>query len=200
MLSNPTFLVACGQVITASGNPPPEDVPPGPPAGFAAAPDTQNNEPARGGTFQISLSSGEGSPGAVEPSPGQTTFLRGTETILLVEDEPAVRSTTRLLLRRSGYTVLEAGNGCEAVAIFKAHPGPIHLLLTDVVMPKMGGRELAERLTAACPGLRVLFVSGYTSDAVFRHGVQENYVHFLPKPFTPTSLAQKVRDVLDSSR
>jgi CheY-like chemotaxis protein len=126
----------------------------------------------------------------VRPSPS------GTETILLVEDEPPVRWLARRTLQKGGYAVLEAGNGREALAVLEKHGGPLHLLLTDVVMPEMGGRELAERLRTACPGLRVLFVSGYTEDAVVLQGVRDGG-HFLPKPFTQTTLVQKVREVLD---
>jgi PAS domain S-box-containing protein len=122
---------------------------------------------------------------------------RGTETVLLVEDEEAVRSLTRHVLRGNGYTVLEAVNGEEALRVAGRHEGAIHLVITDVVMPRLGGRELAERLSARHPDLRVLFVSGYTDDAVVRHGVLHDRVNFLQKPFTPTVLAHKVREVLD---
>ena len=93
--------------------------------------------------------------------------------------------------------MLEARNGQEALSICERHPGPIHLLITDVVMPDMGGREVAEQLTARQPGIRVLYLSGYTDDAVVRHGVLEAEVAFLQKPFTPAALATKVGDVLD---
>jgi two-component system cell cycle sensor histidine kinase/response regulator CckA len=129
--------------------------------------------------------------------PGPRAARHGTETILLVEDEDAVRGITRLALHMHGYTVLEARNGREAWGVCERHPGPIHLLITDVVMPDMGGREVAERLTAGQPGLRVLYLSGYTDDAVVRHGVLEAEVAFLQKPFTPAALANKVREVLD---
>jgi two-component system cell cycle sensor histidine kinase/response regulator CckA len=119
-----------------------------------------------------------------------------TPTILLVEDEPAVRGLARHVLLMHGYAVLEAGNGVEALRLAEAHTGPIHLLIADVIMPAMGGAPLAERLVADRPGLKVLFTSGYPGEAVVEHGVPQAEVVFLQKPFTPTSLAQKVREVL----
>ncbi len=124
---------------------------------------------------------------------------RGTETVLLVEDEPGVRSLARLVLLQQGYAVVEAANGREAAAVMAQRRGPVQLLLTDVRMPGMGGRELAERLSAACPGLRVLFISGYTDDEGVRDLVAAGRVHFLAKPFTMTGLAEKVREALDDS-
>jgi PAS domain S-box-containing protein len=121
----------------------------------------------------------------------------GEETILLVEDEDGVRALTRLVLQTHGYTVLEAKNGKEALRIGEQHQGLLHLLITDVVMPEMGGRQAAEHLTACKPGIKVLFLSGYTDDAVVRHGILEAEVAFLQKPFTPVGLAKKVREVLD---
>lgn len=128
----------------------------------------------------------------------RTASLRGAETVLLVEDAAAVRAVARLVLDRLGYTVLEAPNGEAALHLATKHRGPIHLLLTDVIMPELGGRQLAERLTALRPELRVLYVSGYTDDAVVRHGVLQPGIAYLPKPFTPEVLARKVRELLDS--
>ncbi len=122
----------------------------------------------------------------------------GSETVLLAEDEPGVRAIGRELLALNGYLVLEAENGVEALEVAARHQGPIHLLLTDVVMPRMGGRELAERLAAARPGIRLLFISGFTDDTVVRHGVLDAGVAFLQKPFTLESLSLKVREVLDA--
>jgi CheY-like chemotaxis protein len=122
---------------------------------------------------------------------------RGAETVLLVEDEEPVRLLTRQLLEQLGYRVLTAGLGREALQLSAQHAGPIHLLLSDVVMPHMAGRELAQRLISERPHLRVLFMSGYTDDVVAHHGVQAAGAAFLHKPFTPGVLAGKVREVLD---
>jgi CheY-like chemotaxis protein len=125
------------------------------------------------------------------------TLPRGTETILVVEDEEAVRGVARLVLQRLGYTVLEAAGGDEALALMEQIEQPVHLLLTDVVMPGMGGREVADRLRSRCPGLKVLFMSGYTDDAVVRHGIEHHEVEFIQKPFSGPALANKVREVLE---
>jgi len=120
----------------------------------------------------------------------------GTETALLVEDEAAVRALGRRMLERRGYRVLEAASGAEALRHVDNHPDPIHLLITDVVMPGMSGRELARRLGDLRPGIKVLYLSGYTDDALVRHGI-ESGEPFLQKPFSRDALAMKVRDVLD---
>jgi CheY-like chemotaxis protein len=137
----------------------------------------------------------------VQPVPSLSVRLPravGTETVLLVEDEESVRAFAGLVLRGAGYTVLEAGDGAEAERVADGHAGPLHLLLTDVVMPGVGGRELAARLSASRPGLKVLYLSGYTDDAVVRHGVLESDVNFLQKPFTRVVLTRAVRDALDA--
>jgi two-component system, cell cycle sensor histidine kinase and response regulator CckA len=123
---------------------------------------------------------------------------QGTETVLVVEDDAVVRGLTRHILQHAGYAVLEAATGDEALRVATGHIGRIHLLVTDVVMPGLGGRAAAERLAERYHGLRVLFVSGYTDDAVVRHGVLHDKVNFLQKPFTPSALALKVREVLDA--
>ncbi len=125
------------------------------------------------------------------------TSARGTETILLVEDESAVRRLTRQILERHGYTILEAAHGMEALQIAADHPDVIHLLLTDVVMPNLGGRDLAVAMRARKPEMKVLYMSGFTDDAVVRHGVSVAADALLQKPFTPAALARKVRSVLD---
>ena len=120
---------------------------------------------------------------------------QGTEMLLLVEDE--VRGLTSRSLRDHGYKVLETCRGSEALALAKSHSDPIHLLLTDMVMPGLSGRELAEQLSPLRPDMKVLYMSGYTDDTVLRHGIQEEKMPFLQKPFVPDTLALKVREVLD---
>jgi nitrogen-specific signal transduction histidine kinase/ActR/RegA family two-component response regulator len=122
---------------------------------------------------------------------------RGTEVIVLAEDSPAVRNTARQILERAGYTVLEAPNGKTALEIARKRHTPIHLLLTDVVMPEMSGRKLSEAFLATRSDAKVLFMSGYTDDAIVRHGVMTAGVEYLQKPFSGDALLRKVRDVLD---
>jgi CheY-like chemotaxis protein len=124
--------------------------------------------------------------------------VRGTETVLLVEDEEAVRALAARVLTSHGYTVLAAGRGDEALALAGSHAGAIHLVVADVVMPGMSGRDVLDRLRARRSDVRVLFVSGYTDEDVVRHGVLEEGAAFLAKPFTPDSLLRKVRDTLDA--
>jgi CheY-like chemotaxis protein len=127
-------------------------------------------------------------------------LFKGTETILLVEDEEGVRELARDILQGHGYTVLEARNGGEALLACERHQGPIPLLLTDVVMPQMSGRQLAERLAPLHPEMKVLYMSGYTDDAVIRHGVRDAGIAFLQKPFTPATVSRAVRELLDMPR
>lgn len=126
--------------------------------------------------------------------------LEGTETVLLVEDRIETRFAIREMLRRSGYTVLEAESGDEAVSVSAQHSGPLHLLLTDVIMPGLSGREVAERLAAERPGLCVLFMSGYTQETIDPHGVLEPGMEFIQKPFMLNALLRRVRQVLSSNR
>jgi len=125
---------------------------------------------------------------------------RGSETILLVEDEDVVRGLARQILEQAGYHVLDARGGDEAIRLGRELGGPIDLLLTDVVMPETSGREVAKRLNKLRPATRVLYMSGYTDDAIVHHGVLDSDVEFIQKPFTPIALAQKVREVLDLKR
>lgn len=125
------------------------------------------------------------------------TLPRGQETVLLVEDEEEVRRFAREVLEQLGYTVLEATGANDAVLISHRHLGVINVLLTDVVMPQMSGRELAEAIAPARPETKILFMSGYTDDAIVRHGVLEAGIKVLEKPFSPRALAVKVREVLD---
>jgi CheY-like chemotaxis protein len=124
------------------------------------------------------------------------TLLVGDETVLLVEDEAAVRQLAIRVLRQLGYTVLGATDGADALRVAGEYPGAIDLLLTDVVMPQLGGAALAERLREAHPRLKVLFMSGYTDHTIIRHSLLEPGVAFLQKPFVPEMLARKVREVL----
>jgi len=119
------------------------------------------------------------------------------KTILLVEDEPYVRDIAREVLEMCGYLVLSAKDAAEGIAIFEQHRGNIHLLVTDVVMPGMNGRELAERLIGRCPGLRTIFISGYADNSVVRSG-QDSKTVYLQKPFTLEALTRKVREVIDA--
>jgi signal transduction histidine kinase/ActR/RegA family two-component response regulator len=156
-----------------------------------------DSEPGQGTTFRVYLPRLDAEPAPVDRSARPAAAAGGTETILLVEDEEGVRELARDILRASGYTVLEARNGPEALLLCERHQGPLDMLLTDVVMPRMSGRELAERLAPLRPDLSVLYMSGYTDDAVIRHGVLGAGTAFLQKPFTPAILAQRVRETLD---
>jgi len=150
--------------------------------------------PGRGTRFRIFLPAVEVAPASVPAAPEEV--VGGSETVLLVEDEAALRSLGQEILRDQGYKVLAAGSGGEALALARNHTAPIHLLVTDVVMPGMDGRELADRLAPLHPETRCLFMSGYTDDAIVRRGVREG-MPFLQKPFSIDALALKVRQVLD---
>jgi CheY-like chemotaxis protein len=152
--------------------------------------------PGEGTTFTLYFPQAGGSiaagPPPVSPRAG------GSETVLLVEDESSVRALAAEVLERHGYRVVAAENGERALELADARDGPIHLLLTDVVMPRMSGRELAEKLLVSRPDTKVLFMSGYTDDAIVQHGVLEEGTEFLQKPFTRDALTVRVREVLDS--
>jgi signal transduction histidine kinase len=156
------------------------------------------SEPGRGTLMKVYLPRVD-APLDPLPSADAHPNARGEETILLVEDEGTVRELAARVLRGQGYTVLEAGDGLEALQVIEQeHSTRIDLLVTDVVMPRLGGGELAERLIAMRPGIRVLFTSGYTEDTVLHAGQFATGTHFLHKPFSPAALAQKVRAILDS--
>jgi PAS domain S-box-containing protein len=155
------------------------------------------SEPGKGATFTVILPS--------QPAPRRRgasgaslrVMPRGTETVLVVEDEDAVRRIVKIALESAGYRIIEARSGSEALEAVRQHAGTIHLVVTDVVMPEMSGRELAERIVKTYPAVKILYMSGYTDDAVMRHGIVESGVFFLQKPFSPLALARKVREVLD---
>jgi PAS domain S-box-containing protein len=157
------------------------------------------SEPGRGTTFKIYLPRVRVDGGALARplSPGAALAARGTETLLLVEDEDQVRDLIGDILTAQGYQILAANDGVEALQVAGRHVGPIHLLLSDVVMPRMSGRALADELRASHPEMRVLYTSGYTDNAIVHHGVLEEGTHFLSKPFDMETLAHKVRSVLD---
>lgn len=156
------------------------------------------SEEGVGSTFKVYLPRVAESVDTLISSEALSNMPAGTETILLVEDEPIVRDLTRRILTDCGYEVIEAENGLKALAICESGVH-IDLLLTDVVMPKMGGRELAAKLTEKCPDVLILFTSGYTDDAVVRHGVIGANTNFIQKPFSPELLANKIREILDGS-
>jgi two-component system, cell cycle sensor histidine kinase and response regulator CckA len=154
------------------------------------------SEVGSGTTFKIYLPAVQELPTTLSAL-GLSKPIMGTETILLVEDEDAVRDLTTFVLQGCGYTVLKASSGIDALRIMEERTEKIDLLVTDVVMPEMSGGKLAQSLQSRYPGLKALFLSGYTDDAVFRHGILQEKVAFLQKPFTVTSLTRKVREVLD---
>jgi two-component system cell cycle sensor histidine kinase/response regulator CckA len=159
-----------------------------------------DSTPGQGATFKIFLPC-TSEPLAPVPPPRErrpAASNKGTETVLLVEDEGQLRVLARDILRSAGYQVFDAPNAAEAIKISQRHAGPIHLLVTDVVMPHIGGRELARRLAAERPRMRVLYMSGYTDDAIVHHGIIDPGIAFLPKPITPDTLLGRVRETIDS--
>jgi PAS domain S-box-containing protein len=158
-----------------------------------------NSEPGHGTTFMIYLPRSLSVTTAISINPPKIPrLLMGTEIILLAEDEEAVRNLTRRILCNAGYTVLTAANGGEALLFSAQHAGGIHLLLTDVIMPRMSGKTLAQELSKTRPALRVLYMSGYTDDVINRSGALDEGANFISKPFTSDDLLRKVREVLDT--
>ena len=158
---------------------------------------TVYSEPECGATFKIYLPRVEPplSPALVERTSAPVAY--GTETILLVEDDDAVRTLTRIILQSTGYEVLEASNGADARQVAERYANVIHLLVSDVVLPDLAGPQVAKQLISLRPDLKVLYVSGYTDEAIVRHGVLESNENFLQKPFMPNDLLRKIREVLD---
>jgi CheY-like chemotaxis protein len=154
------------------------------------------SEPEQGTTIKIYLGRAEGAAVAEAP-PEQRVAGRESATILVVEDDPGIRGVIRRVLEEQGYPVLLAATPRLALELAAGHEGPIHLLLTDVVMPEMSGRQMAERLLRDWPGLPVLFMSGYTDDAIVHHGRLDPGTELLQKPFTPDTLLRRIRRVLD---
>ena len=156
------------------------------------------SEPNQGTTFKIYLPRLEEAAQPVEAIPTGAPLAGGSETILLVEDEEGVRDLAKRILESKGYEVIMAASPTEATQVFEQHKEPIHLLLTDVVMPTMSGRQLAEHVAFLRPGMKVLYMSGYTDNVMVPHGILEEGTQFLQKPFTPDSLIRKVREALDA--
>jgi len=159
------------------------------------------SEPGKGTTFKMYLPRVDGEASVDRPfTDVSTERLTGSETILLVEDEEEVRRVAQRILTSKGYKVLEAASGEEAVELCENYEGDIDILVTDVVMPGMSGRELADKLIATCRGIKIVYMSGYTDNAIVHHGVLEKDTNFLQKPFTSETLAAIVREALDSGR
>jgi CheY-like chemotaxis protein len=152
----------------------------------------------QGTTFQIYLPRVEGVAEQLEPISAPTVGLRGSETILLVEDEEMVRGLAQAILERNGYTVLPAKNVTDALCFARDGPQTIHLLLTDTIMPGMNGPELAQQVLALRPAMKVLFMSGYTDTVLMSTAAWETGTAFLQKPFTPQTLGEKVREILEA--
>lgn len=150
----------------------------------------------KGTTFKIYLPRVQDGAVEVKEEKSSDFLTKGWETILLVEDEDAVRASTKAILTLCGYNVLEANDGLSALDVCTNYKEPIHLVLTDVVMPRMNGSELASRLAKTLPNTKIIFMSGYTDDAIIHHGVLEEGINFIEKPFTPDALARKIREVL----
>jgi CheY-like chemotaxis protein len=155
------------------------------------------SEPGRGTVFRVFLPTVDKELDEPLPPEPQPESAAGTETVVVAEDDDMVRALVRVTLEASGYEVLEASSGEAALRVCEEHPGTVDVLVTDMVMPGMGGRALADRLQAARPGLRVLYVSGYAESEVIDHGEPAAETAFVQKPFTPEELALQVRSLID---
>jgi CheY-like chemotaxis protein len=158
---------------------------------------TLDSGPGRGSTLRVFLPRAADEPSLPISRGSAASPARGRETLLLVEDEPLILRMAKRVLSELGYTVLSASDGLEALQVLERHAGDVQLLITDVVMPKMSGRELASRVTALRPEIKVLYSSGYAADEIGEDGVIEDGINFLAKPYVPSRLADAVRDVLD---
>lgn len=156
-----------------------------------------DSEPAQGTSFKVYLPAVEGDAESLEKEGSSADTPTGSETILIVEDDEMIRKIARTTLQHYGYRILEAQEGQEALKISHEHKEPIHLIVTDVVMPRMSGPEFAQRMKYLRPETRVLYMSGYADEAIFRHEVLAPGVNFIEKPFSPEGLARKVREVID---
>ena len=154
------------------------------------------SEPGKGTTFRIYLPRYAGQAVDTQQERAAEIPLGRGETVLVVEDEPALLTMAKMMLERLGYRVLAAGTPGEAIGLAEEHASEIHLLITDVVMPEMNGRDLAERLQSLYPGMKILFMSGYTADVIAHRGVLDEGVNFIQKPFSMKDLAVKVREAL----
>jgi PAS domain S-box-containing protein len=157
-----------------------------------------SSEPCRGSTFRIYLPRHEGDPAKLEPAKLRGAAARNSETVLLVEDEPAVLGMVKTMLEKAGYRVLSTSQPREALRLAAEHAGEIHLLITDVIMPEMNGKELARALSARSPRLKCLYTSGYAADVITDHQVLDEGVDFIQKPYTMQVLAARVREALDA--
>ena len=155
------------------------------------------SEPGQGTAFKIYFPQMDKPLEEIEKKVLKEEIPRGNETILLVEDDDDVLKLAVQVLMKQGYRVLDAPQGLDAFLIAEKHQGPIHLLVTDVVMPKVNGRELAERMASIRPGIKVLYMSGYTDNTITHHGILEKGMNYIQKPFSVDGLAIKVREVLD---
>ena len=156
------------------------------------------SEPQQGTSFKLYLPQIEAEAEASGVAAAGSVIKRGSETVLLVEDEDMVRNLATELLKENGYNVVEASGGEEAIRLSRSHKEPIHLLITDVVMPKMSGKDVARGLQVVHPEARVLFMSGYTDESIVHHGIVDSHIAFIQKPFSEPALMQKIRDVLDA--